>query len=91
MHANTSALSMHIPTIAISYSHKTDGLMNLMGLGEFVLPLNNLNAIQLINKTEDAYRNRDRIKEVLKQKIPILQKMAMRAGEFVKNLTESTV
>lgn len=91
MHANASALSMHIPTIAISYSHKTDGLMNLMGLGEFVLPLDDLDVIQLIKKTEEAYRNLDRIKEALKQKIPILQKMAMRAGEFVKNLTESTV
>ena len=91
MHASASALSMHIPTISISYSHKTAGLMNLMGLGKFVLPLDDLDAIQLIKKTEEAYRNLDRIREALKQKIPILQEMAIRAGEFVKNLTESTV
>jgi len=91
MHANISALSMYIPTIAISYSHKTDGIMNVAGLGEFVLHINDLDAMRLIKKIEKAYRSLDRNREVLEQKVPILQKAAMRAGEFVKNATKSAV
>lgn len=90
MHANLSALSMCVPTLALSYSHKTEGIMNLVGLDEFVLPLNDLDAAQLINKIEKLYNNHDELEEKLRQRIPTLKKMAMKVGYFVK-LTERTV
>jgi len=91
MHANMSALSMHVPTIALSYSHKTEGIMNMVGLGDFVLSVDDLDAATLIKKIEKAYHDRVRIKENLNETIPVLQKKTMQAGELVKKSIESDV
>jgi len=37
MHANIAALSSHVPTVALAYSHKTPGIMRACGVEEFVL------------------------------------------------------
>ncbi len=37
MHANIAALSQGVPALAISYSHKTSGIMDLLGLGHRVV------------------------------------------------------
>ena len=91
MHANISALSMCVPTIAISYSHKTDGIMNLVGLEDYVLHINELEPTLMIQKIEKAYHNLDKNKEVLKRKIPTLQKAVMGTGELVKNIMKEQV
>lgn len=84
MHANTSALSTYVPIVAISYSHKTEGIMNLVGLGEFVLPLKDLSIPYALNKIEKAFYNRDRLRHALRRKIPVLREKAMKTGEIVK-------
>lgn len=84
MHADTSALSTYVPVVAISYSHKTEGIMNLVGLGEFVLPLKDLSIPYALNKIEKAFYNRDRLRHALRRKIPVLREKAMKTGEIVK-------
>ena len=57
MHANIAALSSGIPTLAISYSHKTQGIMRLLGLERWVYhdfadPIANILS-ELIQKKEE--------------------------------------
>lgn len=49
MHSNIASLSTNVPTIAISYSHKFLGIMELYEQGEYVLNVNTLDFNNLIN------------------------------------------
>jgi colanic acid/amylovoran biosynthesis protein len=86
MHANISALSMCVPTIAISYSHKTYGIMDSVGLSELVLNINELTATNLINKIEKMYNNIHKYREHLKQCIPIIQEAVLKLGRLTPGL-----
>lgn len=89
MHANISALRMNVPVIAISYSHKTDGIMELAGLNEFVIPYNYLEIEQLIEKIKIIHSNLNIIKKRLKQNIQKLRKKAAISGELVREVMSS--
>jgi colanic acid/amylovoran biosynthesis protein len=41
MHSNIFALSSGVPTLAISYDKKTDGIMKMLGLSDFVIQVDN--------------------------------------------------
>lgn len=86
MHANISALSMCVPTIAISYSHKTQGIMDSVGLSEFVLDVNELTATNLINKIEKMYNNIHEYREYLKRRIPIIREAVLKLGKLTPEL-----
>ncbi|HIH61187.1 MAG TPA: hypothetical protein HA298_00640 [Methanobacteriales archaeon] len=89
MHANIAALSNCIPTVAISYSIKTPGLMKLCGLEDYYIEFTDLNEHTLLSKISDAWENREKIKAHLKNVIPKVKKKALKNGELVKELCES--
>jgi len=86
MHANISALSMCVPTIAISYSHKTHGIMDSVGLSESMLDVNELTATNLINKIEKMYNNIHEYREYLKRRIPIIREAVLKLGKLTPEL-----
>ena len=86
MHANISALSMYVPTVALSYSHKTEGIMDLVGLSDFVLNINELNATNLIRKIEKLYDGLHEYREFLKRRIPMIQKRVLKVADFIPKL-----
>lgn len=47
MHSCIFALSAHVPTIAIAYEPKSDGIMEMLGLPDYVLPAAGLDPAQL--------------------------------------------
>ena len=47
MHSNIFALGGGVPVIAIAYRHKTQGLMNLLDLSEWVIDIDKIDAQQL--------------------------------------------
>ena len=47
MHANIASLSSTVPVLAISYSHKTPGIMQACGLGEMVLDVDHFDPADL--------------------------------------------
>jgi len=89
MHANIAALSMAIPTIAVGYSHKTKGIMKMMGQEEFNCDFQELNISSIIDKLDKAWRNRDRITEELEIKGKIVKEQAFYNAILVKQLLEA--
>lgn len=65
MHANIAALSTNVPVLAISYSHKTEGIMDLLGLAEWVISANNLSRDVLIEKTDSLWSSREAVRKKL--------------------------
>lgn len=89
MHANISALAMCVPTIAISYSHKTPGIMKMVGMENMHLDFRNMSFEQLISKTDEAWRDRGEIRKKLEFDVPILKEQALLSGNLVKELLNS--
>ncbi|PJZ75759.1 polysaccharide pyruvyl transferase family protein [Leptospira neocaledonica] len=61
MHANIGALSVGIPIIAISYSHKTPGIMREFELGDWVHPIETLDMDKLNESILTMYKKRKTI------------------------------
>ena len=75
MHSNIFATSMGIPTIAIAYEKKTNGIMHTVNLDDYVLEMKSLtfedlkkiSNIQLKNEKEIRKKLEIRIKEIRKE------------------------
>ncbi len=86
MHANIAALSSFVPTVAISYSHKTPGIMNQLGCGEYVLPVEALSG-SLIEKTfERLQQEKEEVRFRLHQRVPEMIELSLKNMECVEAL-----
>lgn len=85
-HTMIAATSINVPTIAIAYSHKTPGVMELVGLGNYVINFKDLSFSTLISKIEKAWGNREKIKKDLTCRIKMMKKRVLSSGELIKNL-----
>lgn len=81
MHANIAALSSGVPVVALSYSHKTPGIMSLLGQSEYVVAARDYFAGELPGKLRGLYRNRERAAKILKEKLPVIQNRSRRNFE----------
>ncbi len=89
MHANIAALSSGIPVTAISYSHKTSGIMEMFGQKNMVCPIESLSPHEMYEKVKFMYTNKDDISSVLNERIGGIRKKAMLNIELlVKKLRE---
>lgn len=70
MHSNIFATTMHVPTVAIAYEKKTNGIMKTVNLDEYVLNIDTLDAQELIAKIEKSIKNKEEIKKMLENRIP---------------------
>jgi colanic acid/amylovoran biosynthesis protein len=75
MHANIAALSSCVPTVALSYSHKTPGIMASCGMGQFVAPIESVSVATLGDLVARTFTHRDEVAAVLRERMP-----GMRAG-----------
>jgi len=78
MHANIAALSSCVPTVAMSYSHKTPGIMSSCGLGEFVAPIESVCGDSLGNLVARAFEKRDDISASLCDRMKSVRALALR-------------
>lgn len=86
MHANISAISMHVPTIAIAWSHKYYGIMRTLGQEKYVCDIRTMTFDELASKMDDAWSNREEITKTLINKASLQRELALSCGELVKNL-----
>ncbi|MGE9295086.1 MAG: polysaccharide pyruvyl transferase family protein [Puniceicoccales bacterium] len=86
MHANIAALSSRIPTLAISYSHKTMGIMNQLGCGEFVAPVAELNDSLLNALFYRLFDERENVRQRLGDRLPGIETMSRANMEKVAEL-----
>lgn len=91
MHANISALSSGIPTIAIGYSHKSAGIMQQLGCGDYVVDITQLDTSTLIERLETLFANTDEITANLATQLPGVQAESARNIEAVMDLLDEAM
>lgn len=70
MHACIGAVSQHIPTVPISYSDKFAGVMETIGLGDFVVDPRRMTVEEAIRVLDHAYDRQRSVRLQLKNVIP---------------------
>lgn len=83
MHSNIFALSEGVPVIAIAYQPKTLGIMQMAGLGEWVLDIGAVNGKTLVNRLEALWAQREMTRENLWQSVRALRDNASAAGKLI--------
>jgi colanic acid/amylovoran biosynthesis protein len=83
MHSNILALSMGVPTVAISYQKKTDGIMEMLELSDYVLDMANLATCDILAAVERAWANRFDLRRQLSERIPNMEQLALRNAELI--------
>ena len=89
MHSNIFATSVNIPTIAIAYEKKTNGIMKTLDLEKFVIDIDTLKSDNLIEKTEYLLNNKQDIQNKIQNKIKqireeIIEKLNDKMREYKK-------
>jgi colanic acid/amylovoran biosynthesis protein len=87
-HATIAAYSNCVPTMVLGYSIKSKGIAkDIFGEEKLVLGITEISdATKLINKFEELKNEELQIKELLKNRIPEIQKMSYKAGEYLAQL-----
>ena len=67
--ANILAISMNVPTIGLSYSHKYLGIIELVGQEKYVCDFRTVTFDELVSKINNAWYNREKIKNELATKV----------------------
>lgn len=88
MHACIGALSMCVPTINISYHHKSNDIMSMFGLEKNILSVNDINFDDLTSRINDVWSKRNEIKVQLLSKIDSIKKLAMLNAEHLKDFLQ---
>lgn len=81
MHANIFALSSGVPTVAIAYEPKTEGIMQQLGLSDFSVNIRRLDAPTLIDLFNHLSEKADVIRACLAIEIPNIQRIAMQTAD----------
>ena len=89
MHSDIASASMHVPTIALAWSHKYHGIMRMLGQEKYVCDIGTTTFNELVSKINDAWSNRDEIGKKLASKTTELEESARYSGRLVKRLMKS--
>ncbi len=89
LHAAVAAMSQYVPTVIIDYghepkAHKLRGFAELLEIPNMVA--DPLRANDLIEKVAYCWRSRDKIKAHLVKKIPLVQQLAKKNFELLREL-----
>ena len=81
LHSNLFAISEGVPTLALAYFHKTHGVMQMIGLGEWVLNAKDVDSGNLIQHVDALWKKR----EVVTQQIQnISSSLSQKASQTMR-------
>lgn len=83
MHSNIFATSMCIPTTAIAYEKKTNGIMETVGLENYIIEIDEITSADLYDKVEKMIKNEETIRKQLKDKIVNIREDILKKVEKV--------
>jgi polysaccharide pyruvyl transferase WcaK-like protein len=89
-HTIIAAISMNVPAIAIAYSYKTLGIMDSIGLGDYVIDFREMNYDGLISKVDEVWANREEIRKDIELKVKTQKELVLSSGKLVKDLPRVT-
>ncbi|HSW65813.1 MAG TPA: polysaccharide pyruvyl transferase family protein [Bacillota bacterium] len=82
-HSVIFSLTEHVPAIAIEYEHKTSGIMFDLGLEKWVVPIDQVSALQLTTLFNELARERSGYLSHLKSVLPVYIKRAHQANDLI--------
>lgn len=77
MHSCIAALSSCVPTIAVSYSHKFEGILELLESAELVCNPQTMSLEEMIERVESCYNTRYEIRKKLQRLMPSIKDKAL--------------
>lgn len=89
MHSNIFALSQQVPVVAIEYFHKTSGIMQLMELERWVVNIRSVEPEQLERVLENAWLERERTRNQLADKLPMIVNQTQQAGKLIARYVDA--
>ena len=90
LHSGIFAMGAGVPTVLIGYFTKSRGLMQSMGLEDWVLELGNANAAQILDKLNRAWDQRDSLAALVNQKVGVISASILDLGlQIGKDFYES--
>jgi len=89
MHSNIASISMHVPTVALAWSHKYHGIMKMVEQEKYVCDIRTTTFDELVAKIDGAWSNREEIIKKLASKTTELEESALYSGRLVKRLIQS--
>ena len=84
LHSNIFALTAGTPVIAIAYYYKTYGIMQMLGLSEWVLDIRTIADQELEQRLELLWQQCADLRHLLGLILPQLQQEARRACELIR-------
>ncbi|MBN2075003.1 MAG: polysaccharide pyruvyl transferase family protein [Dehalococcoidales bacterium] len=88
MHAAIAAMSQCIPTILIPVSQRHHGIMKMTGQEKYVCK--SFTFDDVIPKMEDAWSNRDKIRQEMNYKVKNIKEASLKNAELVKMLISTS-
>ena len=85
MHSIIGALSCNVPSIAIQYSHKAPGMLEIFGFQKYVWHYDSAKEI-LFDLINNAWESRELLKNDLKNHMGKVKKDAWKPGEILVNV-----
>jgi colanic acid/amylovoran biosynthesis protein len=86
MHANIAALSQEIPTVALAYSHKTPGIMDLFGQKNLVLDSRTAQIKELEATLSRVWQDRDTIRREIGRHLGAVKDSAQRNLDLAEEI-----
>lgn len=83
MHAVISALSMYVPSLALSYLYKTKGILKMVGQEKWICHIQRLDYQDAITKVEALWASRNQIRRELESKMKTVRKRALLNAELI--------
>jgi colanic acid/amylovoran biosynthesis protein len=85
MHSNIFALSKRVPTVAIAYRHKTNGIMHMLGLEEYVVNIPSVSK-ELPRVVAKLLEKHEQVEEQLGHRLPEMTTQANRNGALTEQM-----
>ncbi len=83
LHSNIFALTAGTPVLAIAYQYKTHGVLGMLGLGDWVLDIVDVDESLLTARLELLWQQRLEVRALIQQRLPALQQEAAAAAALI--------
>jgi len=90
MHSNIFAASQRVPVVTVAYQHKAEGIMRMLGLGDYVVWIDSFEPAQLVGLIEDALARREPLAAHLDARFLELQDQWGVLREFLRECVSQT-
>jgi colanic acid/amylovoran biosynthesis protein len=83
LHSAIFATTMLVPTVFIGYLHKTQGIVEMLEMEEWILDIREVTEDALLGKIKKLWLHREHIQEKLKRTVPRLQEESTGVGKAI--------